>query len=412
MESIGIVAEYNPFHNGHLYHLSESRKRTGLRPCVSVMSGSFTQRGEAAILDKWTRAAIAVKAGVDLVFELPAAFTVRSAQHFAAGAVKLLDALGVVHTLSFGAETADLTRLRQAAAAFADPDTRRALKARLKAGMSYAAALEAATRERGQAARHILSEPNNILAVEYLKAIAKVSSNIAPLAIERHAAPYHAQDITSSIASAAAIRKQLTAKAPDADALAKALPPCAYDVVAPLCLSGGAFASTRLLDCAVAAKLRTMKLDALSAIAGVSEGLEYKLADAALKGSSIDEILARAKSKRYPLSRLKRILIHTLLGTTSDQLLSFDESGPLYARVLAFNDTGRLLLKELKQASRIPVIMKTAAYLTSGARAKGGLSPLQEMLAVDTYATDLHALCHAKKERGALDFLQSPIYVR
>lgn len=408
----GIVAEYNPFHNGHLYHLEQSRKFSGINRTICVMSGNFTQRGDAAILDKWARAAIAVQAGVDLVIELPVVFAVRSAQNFALGALRLLDSLGIVKTLCFGAEHANYALLNEAAQISVSAEFKESLRKNLKLGQSYAAALSAALTESNSIPLHILSAPNNILGIEYLKAIQQNSSKIQPIILQRNMANHHDEQISSSIASATAIRNQLKNPLLDFSLLEKVIPACSYQAISSIYTNQSSFPDMHHLNTAILTILRTIKINELSQITGISEGLEYKFLDAALKSKTMYELLVRTKSKRYPLSRLQRILIHCLLGTNKKAIENFDQTGPLYARVLAFNTCGRTMLKELKSTSSIPIITKITDYLNTATRNRDAQTSLKKMLAIDTYATDIYSLCFAENRQGALDFTHSPIYIK
>ncbi|MDR1702639.1 MAG: nucleotidyltransferase family protein [Sporomusaceae bacterium] len=410
---IGIIAEYNPFHNGHLWHLQKTLEQAGETApyTVAVMSGSFVQRGEAAIFAKWARALMAVRGGIDLVLELPFVFAVRSAAYFAAGGVRLLEKLGVVSQLSFGAETADLALLSSAAAKLDCPDTLRLFRQKMKQGKTYAAALTEAAADAFLSAE-FLAAPNNILAIEYLRALEKYAPSILPLAIKRTGAGHNATQITGAIASASAIRKEIWGRRD----LAKILPAIpaanAADILA--LLNKGAVSDAKNLDNIILAKLRQKTWDALEKLPEVSEGLHYKIAQAALSAANAAELTARIKSKRYPTTRLQRIIAHVLLDTAKGDLEFFDTAGPLYARVLAFNARGKHLLKEMKHTAKIPIITKTAAYLTSKERRAASLPPLQAMLAFDTLATDVHALSMAGAElrTGGLDFVTSPWYLK
>lgn len=410
MESIGIVAEYNPFHNGHLHHLNEARKIAGIKPVVCVMSGCFTQRGDAALLDKWARAAAAVRSGVDLVVELPVAFAARSAQDFASGAVRLLHAMSA-SVVCFGAEYADAALLSRVASISTHPATIARLKRNLKSGASYAAALTGAIEAQLPSAGHVLTEPNNVLGIEYIKAIQQYAPGVEPLPIQRIGSGHHRQEINGSIASATAIRKALMDHPGRIWPVKQVLPKDSYTAIETFLTKNAQFPSIRNLDAALLALLRTMRTEELAEIAGVSEGLEYKLFDAALKSTTMEEVLSRVKSKRYPRSRLRRILIHCLLGTRKSLLRSFDAAGPLYVRVLAFNSTGRAMLKDYKTACVLPVVVKTSEFLTTSARARQRLNLMETMLSMDTCATDLYALCHKEKKAGALDFTKSPAYI-
>ena len=412
LNSLGIIAEYNPFHNGHLYHLEQAKKLSAKNFSIAIMSGNFTQRGTPAIFDKWTRAAIAVKSGIDLVIELPFAFSVRSAQDFASGGVRLLNSLGIVTDLCFGTENANKQLLQQIATITNDPNTILLLKQYMKSGHSYATALSLAVKETANLPEYLLNQPNNILAIEYLKALTKYHATLNPILIERKTAQYHDPTIVSSIASATAIRNELIDKTPNLDALRNSIPDPCSQVILKSIEEQTSFPDISYLDAAVLSLLRKARPTELIKILTVSEGLENKLPAAALTSNTIATLLQTVKSKRYPLSRLQRTLIHCLLGSSKELFRDFDAAGPLYARVLAFNDNGRLLLKELKTASKIPIIIKATDYLTTTARNQEDMTLLQQMLTFDTYATDLYTLCYKEKKVGALDFTKSPTYVR
>ncbi len=213
MKITAVVAEYNPFHHGHAYHLSATRAETGGK-ILALMSGNFVQRGEPALLDKWTRTRMALNSGADLVLELPAVYATASAEYFAAGAVRILNGLGCVDFLSFGAEAGDLSPLLGIAKRLSSPDPllEEELKTRLKSGASYAAARQAAlARTMGKEQAACVKQSNNILAVEYLKALHKTSSPITPLCVKREGADYTSADMIGRYPSALAIRGALKA---------------------------------------------------------------------------------------------------------------------------------------------------------------------------------------------------------
>ena len=424
MHITGIIAEYNPFHNGHQYQLEQIRKNHPDTIIAAVMSGSFLQRGTAALLDKWTRAELAVKGGCDVVFELPFAFACRSAQDFARGGVQLLARLGVIDTLAFGAECSSLTTLTAIATAIDSPAVQTQLHERISAGASYAQALTELTASEARIDASLLHTPNNILAIEYLRALKKTPA-IEPLLIPRAGASYHNINIAAPHASASAIR-QLLSKAAKASHAAggKLLLPqlTAYDSKAlQEALPAAGFAAIRQLNASElpnldrllvplqALMLRTDNT-ALQEIAGINEGLENRLRDCLQNAATYDEVLSAAATKRYPKSRIARTLIHLLLGITQTQLAAIDDAGPLYARVLACGPCGRDLLKRIKKAESLPIITKTSAYLTSTQRAQGlaALSPLQQQLAFDTMATDLRHLAMPQIDKKRNDFQQSP----
>lgn len=410
MRVAGIIAEYNPFHNGHEWHVAETRRLTGCEAVVAVMSGNFVQRGEPAMFDKWARAEMAARSGVDLVLELPAAFTVRSAQYFAAGGVRLLAALGEVDTVSFGAEHPQLDALEKLAGAVDDEAVVCELRDRLDSGLPYAAALGRALAARTGLPATLVASPNNILAVEYIRALRRYAPHIRPLAVARRQAGYHDRVITGNIASATAVRAALGGES--AEMAYAALPPASQALIAALSGEGRGPVAFNELATVLLSRLRQASLAELAALPDVAEGLEYKLREAGQAGS-LSEALAVLKSRRYSQTRLQRILIYAMLGASKAQFSAWDASGPLYARVLAFGDSGRRLLRRLASTAALPLIGKTSRFLKSREIDDGDLSPLQAMLAFDTRASDLYVLAMPNPDfrRGGWDFRRSPLYI-
>lgn len=406
MHVVGIIAEYNPFHQGHAYQLRAVREAIRSRfhdeaAIVAVMSGSFTQRGEAAIFDKWQRADLAVRGGCQLVLELPFLFACRSAQDFARGGVRLLQGLGCVETLSFGAESPDLEPLAEAARIIDAPKTQAELHDALRAGTSYAKALTAILEQAGGLAEGLLRQPNNILAIEYLRALHRFAPDIEPLLIARRGAGYHAASL-GRFASASAIRRELEKAQPDFTALEESLPEATYAAVRQACPAE--IAATKHLFRPLAARLLAMTGSELEAVFGLQEGLANRLLAKRQQSRSLAELIARMVTSRYPASRISRIIPHLLLGSTERTVRAADASGPLYARVLAFDETGRTLLHEIKERGTLPLITKVSTALNSRERLRGSLSPLQQMLALDTKATELRAL--ALPDNAPLAILQ------
>lgn len=411
MEAVGIIAEYNPFHNGHLHHLQQAKKNSGAEAAVCVISGNFTQRGEAALFDKWKRARLAVDCGVDLVIELPFVFAVRSAQEFARGGVRLLSQLPGVKTLAFGCEHANLELLRKISQAALDDSTTDQLRLHLKAGHSYARSLASALHEKTGVPEALLKDPNTILSVEYLNAIEIFQTGLTPLPIQRIVAHYHDTEINAPLASATAIRREVFSAAPAAERLQMALPAPAAAMVAAIS-HHDQLPSTGYLLPALLAKLRIATTNDLASLYGFSEGLEHKFLAAALKADSTANLLELVKSKRYPLSRLQRTLLYLLLDLKASDTASFDKAGPLYARVLGASKIGCRLLHQFKDTCPLPLITKTTEHLDSTIRQRGQLSELQKMLAFDTKATDIYDLCFSTPHNAARDFTTPPYIIR
>ena len=414
MHVVGVIAEYNPFHQGHAYQLRAIRERFHDDVAiVAVMSGSFTQRGEAAVLDKWRRADLAVRGGCQLVLELPFLFACRSAQDFARGGVRLLQGLGCVDTLAFGAESPDLAPLMEAARAIDAPETQAALHEALRAGASYAKALTAILQEASGLAADLLRQPNNILAIEYLRALRGYAQGIEPLLIARRGAGYHEASL-GPLASASAIRGELAKAQPDFASLRDSLPEAMYAAIRAA--FPAEIASTERLFRPLLARLLTMKNSELEAIFGLQEGLANRLLAKSRQSQTLQKLIAGMVTSRYPASRISRIVPHLLLGTGERAAREAAETGPLYARVLAFDEVGRELLHTIKERSALPLITKVSAALNSRERLECDLSPLQAMLALDTRATELRALAlpdHAPLAAlHQTDFITSPHFIR
>lgn len=404
MSVTGIIAEYNPFHNGHRLQLENVRaERRSATAIVVCMSGAFTQRGTAAILPKDVRARCAVENGADLVIELPTVFAVRSAQYFAEGGVRLLAGLGIVDTLAFGTKCTDTEFLPRIAEKLNDTSTQDSLHKYLRQGLSYAGALTRAL-ELDNKEETLLREPNTILAIEYLRAIASYASALRPLPLQRKGADYHDETLAGSIASASAIRKELTERGFD-DAVCKAVP----GTVAEALRSMREIPDDERLFRPLLAKLYTMTPETLAACFGINEGLENRILKAAKTTGSLREFCNTLCSRRYPMSRIGRTLLTLLLSFSPDEIAHFDEAGPLYIRVLAFNDRGRELLKDIRQKSSLPIVTRVRPFLRHSAEETD--TPAQRMLQYDTLASDIWGLTLKELPPAGEDFRRSPVQI-
>jgi predicted nucleotidyltransferase len=413
MQAVGVIVEYNPFHNGHKWHIDAAKKRSGCPYVIGVMSGNFVQRGEPAIFDKWKRAEMAIHGGVDLIIELPTVFAVRSAQYFATGGIRLLQSLGVVSHVCFGAEHADLALLNKIATATDDLNILNQMHMNLKAGNTYAAALGQALEKKYSICSDIITSSNNILAVEYLRAIKRVAPKLQPIAITRQQSKYNDTTITSPFASATSIRQSIINNMAITDELRLSLPETTLQILYSILAEKRGPVTLSNLSSIILAQLRISSSKKLEQLPNVSEGLHYKIRDSSLLAKNIQHLLSLLKSKRYTYTRLQRIMIHALLGTTQRQLEDFDEQGPLYARILAFNQNGRLLLKEINKHSSIPPITKTTHYLTSRQRDMDTLTSLQQMLSIDTLSSDIYSLGMPSLNwnTGGWDFRYPALYI-
>jgi predicted nucleotidyltransferase len=336
----GIVAEYNPFHRGHAHQIAETRRALGADcAVVCVMSGDFVQRGDAAVFDKFERAEAAVRGGADLVLELPLRWSLSSAEGFARGGVSLLKASGVVTHLSFGSETGDLAALQAAADALNSPALGSLLREELQTGVSFPAARQRALERLIGADAAVLSNPNDLLAVEYLRAVSDLGAPLEPIAVQR-LGPGHDQPGEGDYPSASQLRawmregRDVSAHLPAAPAVPPVFP--------------------EDLELAVLSRLRMLPQEAFAALPDAAEGLENVLFQAVRNEAAVEDILAAAKSKRYPMSRLRRMLLCAALGVKKADGL------PPYLRVLAANERGRALLHTMRETASLPVITKPA----------------------------------------------------
>lgn len=413
MKAVGFIVEYNPFHNGHAWHLAKAKELSGCEFSVAVMSGNFVQRGQPALFDKWQRAEMAVQSGVDLVIELPFVFTVRSAQYFAASGIRLLHSLNIISHVCFGAETNDTGLLQKIAKASEEKDVVALLKQNLKKGLTYAAALSQSIEASYGINGNLLSSPNTILAVEYLRAIAKYAPELIPLPIKRIANDYHDREISGSIASATAVRLALYASGGLTSNAIETIPKATAIIISKLLSAERGPSLPDGLSQFILARLRTANLNWLKNLPEVSEGLENKISECALKAATLTEFFTMVKSKRYPQTRLQRIITHAIIGTTKSEIAYYDQTGPLYARILAFNKNGRQMLKHISAKSSIPLVTKTTHFLNSRERSSLGEDPLKNMLTIDTIASDIYVLTlpASRWHKGGLDFLLPPTYI-
>ena len=413
MGVIGVIAEYNPFHHGHAGQLRELRRRfPSVDGIIVVMSGSITQRGTPAVLDKWTRAGHAVDGGADLVLELPFVFACRSAQDFARGGVSLLMQLGVVSHLAFGTEAADIAPLERAAREIDTEKIQHWIAQGLSMGLSYAAALSSALTEQLGIEESILRTPNNILGMEYLRALHAEDADITPLALPRKTAEHGETRLRSGITSASSIRTALGQDVPPWEHIAACVMP---NVLGDLrSAHPHALPSQGELLRLLRYELLTMTDTELRSIYGISEGIENRLMRALRMAETYEDLLTLVSTKRYPKSRIGRLVIHLLLRLQKVQAEEFDHAGCLYIRPLVFNGRGKILLRRIKKISPLPIITRTAEVLSSDVRARSPatLSLLQQMLSFDTRATELRTLTRTQQHgsAGGTDFLSSPIY--
>ena len=354
----GIIAEFNPFHNGHKY-LIEKAREDGCTHIVCVMSGNFVQRGDVAIASKWARAKAAVSGGADLIVELPTPFALSSAQDFARGGVSVLDSMSCVDRLYFGSECGELSLLFQTANAMGTEEYGELVQHFLQSGISYPAACEkAVNRIIGKDSKSVLRSPNDTLASSYICALKNASSRIEPKAVKRVASEHDRFGQYGNFASAAYIRQILLSKGFNGDA-ELLMPKESAEILKDEFSCGKAPCILEKLQTSILSKLRSMTAEDFKEIPGVSEGLHNRLYSKVRKATGIDSLIEEAETKRYTYSRIRRIVLLSYLSLTKDYV---PESAP-YIRVLALNERGREILKECKKKACVPIITKAASAL-------------------------------------------------
>ncbi|UQZ87293.1 hypothetical protein SK3146_06590 [Paenibacillus konkukensis] len=411
MKTVGLIVEYNPLHNGHLYHFQQSKKVSGADAVVAVMSGHFLQRGEPAMTGKWARAEMALRMGVDLVLELPVAFSAQPAEWFAFGAVSALEATGAVDSLCFGSESGDIGWLHAAAEALHSetPEFRELLQRELKAGLPYPAAYgQAVARFMPGTEASELARPNNTLGLHYLIALKRLRSRIEPLTITRQKAGYNQLDITDRrIASATALRHMLFERQALED-IVPYVPEGTMEVLRREWAAGRAPIGWERYDRPLLLQLLNRSAVQLASLHEVSEGLEHRIKQALPSlspdsGRLVEQLLGLLKTKRYTRTKLQRMLLRILLNHTKEDLspAALREGVP-YLRVLGFSARGKQLLRIMKRTAKVPVVTKVAA-----------VSEPSPFLQMDIQATSIYALgYHAASERDLFrDYYEPPVQI-
>lgn len=395
---LGIVAEYNPFHNGHLYHLEESKRQANAEFSICIMSGNFTQRGNTAIVDKWSRAQMALESGVDLVVELPLIYSISSAENFAFGSISILNKLGIVDAVSFGSETGDVSILNAFAEILYDEPKEylSLLEHELAKGVSYAKAREKAILMYLSDIRkyaNVLSNPNNILGIEYLKALKRLKSEIKPLTIKREDVGHNSTKIVNGIASSSTIRKFI--KKPDV--LNQVVPEATFSILEDKLKHGQIVRSIACFEKEILYKLRTMSIEQIANLPDVSEGLENAIKSAANSCNNITDLISLIKSKRYAQTRIQRILLYALLDITKQDMINSTKVTP-YIRVLGINSNGKKILSEIAN-SRLNIITSPKKFLEQSSN-----KVLKNMLLKDINATNIYTLGYEYNSTSNLDY--------
>lgn len=396
MKIVGFLTEYNPMHRGHERHIELTRRAAGECALVCVMSGNFVQRGDLAIMNKASRAEAAVRSGVDLVLELPTPLALSSAEKFASSAVRLLHDTGAVDCISFGSECGDAKMLSAAADALLDWRFSEKLKEELAGGISFAAARQAAVRAINKDAADVLASPNDILGVEYMKAIKRFAPELEPIVIKREGSEHDGEGL-GELPSASALRNAIFAG--NIGGALEGMTEASRSVLLREMEAGRAPVRFETCERAAMAKYRLMSKEDWAATEGAGEGLYHRFFRCARAATGIDAMLAGVKSKRYAYTRIRRTALCAYLGIRAEDA---PERAP-YIRPLAFNGTGREILAKMKKNAEIPIITKPADVRKTGGAAL-------RMFELEAQCTDLYTLCYPRlcESEGGSEWRISP----
>ena len=404
---LGIITEYNPFHNGHVHHLEVSQQATKTDFSVAVMSGNFVERGDTSLVNKWVKTEMALKGGVDLVIELPTIYSISSAENFADGAIKILNSLGIVDYVSFGSESGEIDPLNQIASIlYKEPkDFSELLKSGLKSGVSYPKARELALSQYfGSSKKYadILNSPNNILAIEYLKSLKKHRSHIIPVTVKRDYSEYNSKKIKQGIASATAIREMIKKN----KNVHYVVPFETYELLEEAKNAGQIIPDLSVYEKEIIYTLRKLTLTEIANIPDVSEGLENKIKQAANNCNRLDDLIASIKSKRYTQTRIQRILLYALLSITEKDINSSKRVTP-YIRVLGFNKHGKRIISAIAAANpKLNIIVSVKKFME-----QSNNTPLRNMMAKDILATNIYTLGYKTNPIANLDYTHKVIEI-
>ena len=409
---VGIIAEYNPFHNGHSYHIQNTKAQTGADFVVAVMTGNFTQRGNTSVINKWEKTKMALNGDADLVIELPTIYSISSAENFASGAVKILNELGIVDTISFGMEANDVSTLNNIANVLVNepPEYKAILEHELGKGNSFPKARENALMMYLNDIKryaNVVKGSNNILAIEYLKALKKQKSSIVPFGVKREKVYYNSTKIIDEYASATGIRNLLLHN--QLEEVRKVVPAKSYSILLNNLRQGTYVLDIIAYNDEIIYKLRSMTVKQIANLPDVSEGLEYLIKEVSNKTNNLIELINGIKSKRYTQTRIQRILLYALLGITKNDMELSKKITP-YIRVLGCSEKGKMLLSQIN--SKAKVITSLKKYEVSNKNKSfciGKQKALNRMLEIDKLATDIYTLGYKKDSKAGLDYTKGLI---
>ncbi len=394
MKTYGIICEYNPFHNGHIYQIEETKRLTGADHIVAIMSGNYVQRGDVAIMDKFTRARIAVEHGVDLVVEMPVQYSLSSAEFFARCGVMMLKSLRCVDGIAFGSECGDIEELKRCAEAVLAVSTKENLEPLLKQGMSYPEAVrQLVAYSYGPLTAELLDSPNNTLAIEYLKAIKALGiDDMDAVTIKRKGADHDGEPV-DGIASASYIRQLID----DEEDFSQYVPKETVDAIKEYDEKGNLCWFDNL-ERAIMYRMRTISLPDLKATSGVGQGLENRVFQAGHTASDLDQLINMIKTKRYPEARIRRIILNALIGVKQDDI----KVPPIFGRILALNDRGSEIVK---MAGSLPENKFSFPFSTTLKDVvKSDNKRIQRTVALNNLATDIYTMASRNARPGGMDF--------
>lgn len=394
MKILGIIAEYNPFHYGHKYHLQQSLKETNCDHSLAIMSGSFVQRGMPSFIDKWSKAKMAIDNGVDLVIELPTIHSTQSAELFSLGAVRILNSLNVVDFLSFGSEEGDLSPLKKISKVLLDEPTdfKNTLNHYLSLGNSFPVSRSLALQDyfdkhdqsNNQDIKSILKESNNILAIEYLKSLNSTRSNIKPYTIKRIGSSYKDINVNTKYSSATAIRNIILNN--DLENSKELLPIESFNIIKEYITKYKRFNTLESYNNIIRYLFLTTHKNKLRKIIDISEGLENRIIKLVKHNNNIEDIINKVSTKRYPITRIQRILIHLLLDLNIGNIERAYQNPPEYIRILGANSKGHAIINRIKKESSVNIITKFSDYR------KYNIKEVDEALELERKATDIYFL--------------------
>lgn len=390
MKVAGIIAEFNPFHNGHKLLVQKARE-AGYTHIVAVMSGNFVQRGEPAVFHHSVRTKAALKNGVDLVLQLPCVYAMSGAQSFARAGVEILNGMGCVDSLVFGSECGNADLISETAEAVYGEEIKSLLSAELEKGVSFASARENALRMINPMYADVIKSPNNILGVEYIAALKRLKSKTKPVTFERVGAAHDSDETDGNIAGASFIREKIK----NGGEWKKLVP----DNIAEIYDSSD-IADMSRMENAVLYKIRTVSADELAKAPDISEGIENRILSAAKQAKSLEELYSLAKTKRYSHARIRRIVWNCLLGVTADDL----KIPAPYIRIIGFNKRGVQLIKAAKDTAILPLVSKPADLATLDGMA-------QRVFSIECTAGDIHSLCMEKPDVCGTEKALRPIII-